>query len=204
MEFSRQEYWSGLPFPSARDIFRCRDQTHVSWVSCIGRQILYHWATCFKRRNLDAERDTQMEPHGKTLGKEGHQQAKSALSHQQPGEHPGAGHSLLSSGRQSLVLLTAWCWTSDHQNCELINLCCLSQQVHGTLLQQPSELKQGSTVGCHRKKSPSAACDSTTPSCLQGCGNHVAETKSCVWALGRRAVELPASWKNGAQLCRNM
>ena len=76
---------------------------------------LLHWQAdslplshlLIKRRTLDAERDTQMEPHGKTLGKEGHQQAKSALSHQQPGEHPGAGHSVLSSGRQSLVLLTA-------------------------------------------------------------------------------------------------
>ena len=37
MEFSRQEYWSGLPFPPPR-IFP-RDQT---WVSCIGRQIPNH------------------------------------------------------------------------------------------------------------------------------------------------------------------
>ena len=147
---------------------------------------LLHWQAdslplshlLIKRRNLDAERDTQMEPHVKTRGKEGHQQAKSVLGHQQPGERPGASHSLLSSGRQSLVLLTAWRWTSDHKNCELINLCCLRHQVRGTFLQQPSELRQGATVGCNRKKSPSEACDSTTPSCLQGYGNHVAETKS--------------------------
>ena len=39
MGFSRQEYWSGLPFlpPSWP-----RDQT---WASCIGRWILYHWVT---------------------------------------------------------------------------------------------------------------------------------------------------------------
>ena len=37
MGFPRQEYWSGLPFPSPGDL-----QTHVF---CIGRQILYHWAT---------------------------------------------------------------------------------------------------------------------------------------------------------------
>ena len=37
MGFPRQEYWSGLPFPSPAPI---------SCVSCIRRQILYHWATC--------------------------------------------------------------------------------------------------------------------------------------------------------------
>ena len=38
MRFSRQEYWSGVPFPPPGE---------SSWpcVSCIGRQILYHWAT---------------------------------------------------------------------------------------------------------------------------------------------------------------
>ena len=41
MGFPRQEYWSGLPFPSLR-VFLTRDPTHVS---CIGRRILYHCAT---------------------------------------------------------------------------------------------------------------------------------------------------------------
>ena len=36
MGFSRQEYWSGLPFASP-------DLPHASCISCIGRQILYHW-----------------------------------------------------------------------------------------------------------------------------------------------------------------
>ena len=43
--FSRQEYWSGLPFPSPEDIPDpgiSQDQTHVSCVSCIGRRILYY------------------------------------------------------------------------------------------------------------------------------------------------------------------
>ena len=40
MEFSRQEYWSGLPFPTSGDL-PDRDQTYISCVSCIGRQILY-------------------------------------------------------------------------------------------------------------------------------------------------------------------
>ena len=38
MRFSSQEYWSGLP----RGSFWCRDQTCVSYVSCIGRWVLYH------------------------------------------------------------------------------------------------------------------------------------------------------------------
>ena len=69
MRFSRQEYWSGLPFPppasswhttqwfntsvyykdittvSSRGTFPPRDQTQVSCGSCIGRQVLYPWAT---------------------------------------------------------------------------------------------------------------------------------------------------------------
>ena len=42
MGFSRQEYWSGLSFPSPGDLPRPRD---LNCMSCIGRQILYHWAT---------------------------------------------------------------------------------------------------------------------------------------------------------------
>ena len=50
--FSRQEYWSGLPFPSPGESSQIRDQTCIS---CLGRQILYHWTTreahfsCFLR-----------------------------------------------------------------------------------------------------------------------------------------------------------
>ena len=40
---SRQEYWSGLPFPPPGDGSSSpRDWTHVSYVSCIGRWVLYH------------------------------------------------------------------------------------------------------------------------------------------------------------------
>jgi len=42
MEFSREEYWSGLPFPSLGDFPDPGIKTQVSW---IGRWILYHWAT---------------------------------------------------------------------------------------------------------------------------------------------------------------
>ena len=42
MEYSRKEYWIGWPFPTSSRCSQRRDQTHVSCVSCIGRQILYH------------------------------------------------------------------------------------------------------------------------------------------------------------------
>lgn len=53
MKFSRKEYRSGLPFQArilgwvatscSRGSSRPRNQTHVSWVSCTGRLLLYHW-----------------------------------------------------------------------------------------------------------------------------------------------------------------
>ena len=43
MGFSRHEYWSGLPCPTSRGSFRPKDQTSVSYVSCIGRWVLYQW-----------------------------------------------------------------------------------------------------------------------------------------------------------------
>ena len=44
MRIPRQEYWSRLHF-LLQGIFLTQDQTCVSCVSCIGRQILYHCAT---------------------------------------------------------------------------------------------------------------------------------------------------------------
>ena len=44
MGFSRQEYWSGLPFSYSRRFSQPRDETRVSCISCIGSQILYHYA----------------------------------------------------------------------------------------------------------------------------------------------------------------
>ena len=41
MGLSRQEYWSGVPFPSP-GMSPLRNQTSIS---CIGRKILYNWAT---------------------------------------------------------------------------------------------------------------------------------------------------------------
>ena len=44
MEFSRQEYWSGLPFPPPGDLPDSGTESAFR-VSCVGRRILYHWAT---------------------------------------------------------------------------------------------------------------------------------------------------------------
>ena len=45
MEFSRQEYWNGLPFSIPGDLPDPGVRTRVSCISCIGRQILYHFVT---------------------------------------------------------------------------------------------------------------------------------------------------------------
>ena len=46
MQFSRHDYWSRLPFPSPGDLPLERDQTHLSCLSCVGRQTLSHCAVC--------------------------------------------------------------------------------------------------------------------------------------------------------------
>ena len=40
--FSRKEYWSGLPFPALGDLPDAGTEPTVSYMSCIGRQIIYH------------------------------------------------------------------------------------------------------------------------------------------------------------------
>ena len=40
MGFSRQEYWSGLPFSPSRQSSQPRDRTHLFCISCIGRRFL--------------------------------------------------------------------------------------------------------------------------------------------------------------------
>ena len=42
MRFSRQEYWSGLPFSPPGDLASPGIKPHISCVSCIGRWSLYH------------------------------------------------------------------------------------------------------------------------------------------------------------------
>ena len=43
MEFSRQEYWSRLPFPTPWDLLN--PGMEPMYVSCLGRWILYHCTT---------------------------------------------------------------------------------------------------------------------------------------------------------------
>ena len=54
MGFCRQEYWSGLLFPSPGESSRPRDRTHVSCISCTGRWILNPWAAWEAPMNLSA------------------------------------------------------------------------------------------------------------------------------------------------------
>ena len=42
IEFSRQEYWSGLPFPTPRDLPNPGIKPVSFYISCVGRQVLYH------------------------------------------------------------------------------------------------------------------------------------------------------------------
>ena len=50
MGFPRKEYWSGLPFPSLRELPNS-DQSSISSIFCISRQILYHCANPYIRIN---------------------------------------------------------------------------------------------------------------------------------------------------------
>ena len=43
--FSRQEYWSGLPFPSPGDLPDPGIKATSLYIFCTGRQVLYHCAT---------------------------------------------------------------------------------------------------------------------------------------------------------------
>ena len=49
MGFSRQEYWRGLPFPSPGEL---PNPGIEPWVSCLGRQILYHWTTWVTQKTM--------------------------------------------------------------------------------------------------------------------------------------------------------
>ena len=64
MEFSRQEYWSGVAMPSSRGSSRPRYRTCVSYVSCIGRQVLYHW------HHLGSPVELRLEPKSVNLHSE--------------------------------------------------------------------------------------------------------------------------------------
>ena len=50
MEFSRQEYQSGLPYPPPGDLPNSRTEPILSFISHTGRRILYHWASWEARK----------------------------------------------------------------------------------------------------------------------------------------------------------
>ena len=50
IEFSRQEYWSGLPFPSPRGSSKRRDRTWVSWIASRFFNIWAIWAQNLKKK----------------------------------------------------------------------------------------------------------------------------------------------------------
>ena len=53
MGFSRQEYWSGLPWPCSREPSRPRDQTLASYVSCMAGGFFTASATWEARENSE-------------------------------------------------------------------------------------------------------------------------------------------------------
>ena len=53
MGFSKQEYWSGLPFPSPGGSSQPRDRT---WVSCIAGRRFILWAICTDSQKLNLQR----------------------------------------------------------------------------------------------------------------------------------------------------
>ena len=64
MGFFKQEYWSGLPFPSPGDLPNPGIKPTTSCVSCIGRQILYHQTTgnpslCLERGNSESKKTSK-------------------------------------------------------------------------------------------------------------------------------------------------
>ena len=135
MGFPRYEYWHRLPFPSLRDLPGPGIETTVS---CIGRQILYHWATREAPWSLTkrAQLSSLSSPHHVRMQWESSwlQARKRALTSTQP-------------------LLTSWSQTSSPNTCERRNFCCLSHPVYSILLWQPEQIKSSNQqilTECHQ------------------------------------------------------
>ena len=62
LEFPRQEYWSGLPFPFSKGSSWPRDQT---WVSCIARGSFTIWSTKEAPIKWDSNKDMEHQGWGK-------------------------------------------------------------------------------------------------------------------------------------------
>ena len=69
MEFSRQEYWSRLPFPPPGDL--PGDRTCISLVSlifCIAGQVFTHWRSLQKSQRLHLSHSSLFQIHWALLG----------------------------------------------------------------------------------------------------------------------------------------
>ena len=62
MGFSRQEYWSGLPFPSPGDLSDPGIESTSHYVSCTGRRVLYSWATWDTQASSPLVKKTVLNP----------------------------------------------------------------------------------------------------------------------------------------------
>ena len=128
-EFSRQEYWSGLPFPSPGDL---PDTGIEPGFPRVAGRFFTNWATREAQRSYGwvliqcdlcsykKRRHTQRKHHVKTEGEEGHLQVKER------------------GLRVKSTLLTPCSQPSNLQNCEKINV--LSHPVSGVSVWQSSKL----------------------------------------------------------------
>ena len=91
MGFSRQEYWSGLPFPSPEDLPKPGIEP-MSHIPCIGRQVLYHLSHL--GRPFHSVVSDSLQPHGL-------KPTKFLYPWNSPGMNTGVGnHSLLQGSSQ--------------------------------------------------------------------------------------------------------
>ena len=70
MEFSRQEYWSGLPCPPPGDL---PDEPMSLDVSCTGRRVLYHWCHLGSpKEDVASSNNNRKHGNGKDEDNDGH------------------------------------------------------------------------------------------------------------------------------------
>ena len=123
--FSRQEYWSGLPFPSSGD-FLTQGSKPYACISCIGRWIFHHsttWEAVFKCYTLLCRFETSSHKLGFPDGSAVQNLPANAGDARDPGLIPGLGRSpgegngnppldsCLENGQRSLAACSPW----DHR-----------------------------------------------------------------------------------------
>ena len=163
--FSRQEYWSGLPCPPPGESSRPRDRICVSYVSCIGRQVLYHkchlgspsWSRVgpssnmtgilMKRGNLEIDTHTGKTPcecEGRDWHDVSTSQGMPKTATVPPETRREAQDTSSLTALRRKTLLTPWARVSSPWNCETINdyyfTIIISHPTCGALLQHPSKL----------------------------------------------------------------